>query len=269
MRTPLKKLIPYSMGRRMRGLWQKSQSLYYRGNNYHCPFCDNNFRKLLPGGFDLPVIKEKQIIGGGRRNNNICPRCYSTDRDRLIYLYLKNYTSIFEKDIKLFHVAPSGALKALLTSQPNIDYTMGTKHHEGFYYARNIDLLDITKLNIQDNTFDVILCNHVLEHIHNDIKAMSELRRVLKPGGWAILQVPMSKLLKQTYEDPSITSEKEREKHFGQFDHLRIYGSDYNQRLEQVGFRVEVQNPYNDHWNIENLDKFALNKEESIYVVYK
>ncbi len=94
MKSLIKKLIPFNLAKRLRGIWQRVMGLYYYGNKYECPFCGNTFRKLLDGGFDLSVIKEKEIIGAGRRSNNICPRCYSTDRDRLIYTYLKKSSPI-------------------------------------------------------------------------------------------------------------------------------------------------------------------------------
>ncbi len=221
MKSALKKYIPYSVGKKLRGFWQITQSYYFYGSNYQCPFCKSNFRRLLAGGYDLPVIKEKQIIGAGRRANCICPRCYSTDRDRLIYLYLKHHTSFFTDHKKLLHIAPSGSLKALIRTLPGIEYKDGIKYHEGFYYSKDISIIDIRKIDLPDNSFDIIFCNHVLEHIEEDIQAMKELFRVLKPGGWAILQVPVSRVLTETYEDFSITDPQEREKYFGQFDHVR------------------------------------------------
>ena len=102
MRTKIKKYIPYSVGRRLRGIWQKTQAIYYAGSTYQCPYCKTKLRKFLPGGFDLPVIKEKHIIGAGRRDNCVCPRCYSTDRDRLIYLYLNNQKDILMKTLSKY-----------------------------------------------------------------------------------------------------------------------------------------------------------------------
>ena len=268
MKSKIKKLIPFTIGKKLRGIWQRTQVIFYYGNNYECPFCGTKLRKLLPGGFDLPIIKEKQIIGAGRRNNCICPRCYSTDRDRLIYLYLKNHTSIFEKKLDVIHIAPSGSLKALLSSLKNINYQSGVKYHEGFYYSKDISLIDITDLFFKDDSFDVILCNHVLEHIIDDTKAMSELYRILKPGGWAILQVPISNLLENTYENPDIIDPAEREKHFGQFDHVRIYGKDYTQKLKDVGFSVSEIKPLTD-WKENNIKRYAVNNSEILFVAHK
>ena len=268
MISRIKKLIPFNIAKKIRGIWQRFMAIYYYGHKYECPFCENTFRKLLPGGINLSVIKEKQIIGAGRRANCICPRCYSTDRDRLIYLYLKDISPIFEQSLNVIHIAPSGSLKALMTSIKNINYQSGVKYYEGFYYSEDVALMDITKLSFNDQSFDVIFCNHVLEHIEDDKKAMSELYRILKSGGWGILQVPISNILDKTYEDHTITDPKEKEIHFGQFDHVRIYGKDYTERLKNVGFKVNIIDP-KITWKNNNIDKYAINKNEVLFIVSK
>lgn len=268
MKSKIKEIIPFSLGKKLRGIWQRTMSIYYYGHKYECPFCGNTFRKLLAGGFDLSVIIEKEIIGAGRRDNCVCPRCYSTDRDRLIHFYLKNSSPIFDQNLDLLHIAPSGGLKALLSTLKNINYQSGVKYHEGFYYSKDISMIDVTKLSFNDESFDVILCNHVLEHIHDDRKAMSELFRVLKPGGWAILQVPISNILDVTYENSAITDPKDRENHFGQFDHVRIYGKDYVKRLNASGFRVKEISPLSE-WKENNIERFAVNEKEILFVAYK
>ena len=223
----------------------------------------------MPGGFDLPVIIEKKIIGGGRRENCICPRCYSTDRDRLINLYIGSHIKLSKEKLKMLHIAPSGSLKAFFTSLDNIDYQAGTKYHEGFYYSKETMILDITNLAFEDNRFDIIMCNHVLEHVNDDNKAMQELYRVLKPGGLGILQVPISAVLNQTYENPDIIDPKDREEHFGQFDHVRLYGADYPEKLKKVGFEVKLLKPNENSWIIDNIDYYAVNPNEVLYVVSK
>jgi len=268
VQSQFKKFIPFWLAKRLRGAYQKISAFILRGNTYYCPYCGYSFKKFRPGVIDLPVIREKHIIGAGYRLNIVCPRCYSLDRDRLIYLYLRMQTDIFKSSLKVFHVAPEGCIRALLNRIPNIDYTAGMKYHEGYYYDRNTNKLDITDLQFEDNAFDVIICNHVLEHIREDLKAIGELYRVLKPGGWAILQVPISKILETTFEDPSVTTPEGRENIFGQFNHFRIYGQDYQSRLNSQGFIVKKINPYNDRWDID-LDKFAINPEEDLYIAYK
>ncbi|MEI7981939.1 MAG: methyltransferase domain-containing protein [Bacteroidota bacterium] len=268
MKFPLKNLIPFWLGRKLRGGYQKILGLLYSGDLYYCPYCKKSFRKFLPGGFDIPVIYEKKIIGAGFRSHDVCPRCYSLDRDRLVYLFLKDKTTIFTSPVKVFHVAPEGCLRALLSSLPNIIYVPGVKYLEGYYYARQTNLIDITSIPYSEDAFDVIICNHVLEHIPDDLLAMKELYRVLKPGGWAILQVPISKVLQSTYEDDTVNTPEERERVFGQFDHVRIYGQDYRNRLESVGFTVRTFQPEKD--KLASATKnYAINPDEELFVVYK
>jgi len=128
--------------------------------------------------------------------------------------------------------------------------------------------IDITDINFENDYFDFIICNHVLEHVQDDRKAMSELFRVLKPDGEAILQVPISKYNKETFEDFSIVSPREREKYFGQKDHVRIYGKDYKNRLENVGFKLEIYD-IKKALNIKEAKRLGLNREEILYVCFK
>ena len=268
MKTGLKKLVPFWLAKKLRGAYQKFFAFILHGDAVYCPYCQNSFRKFRPGGIDLPVIYEKQIIGAGYRLNDVCPRCHSLDRDRLIYLFLSRKTNIFSAPLKVFHVAPEGCIKAMLNGLPNITYEAGMKYHEGFYYERTTNILDITDLKFEEDSFDVIICNHVLEHIEDDQKAIGELYRVLKPGGWAILQVPVSKILEKTFEDPTVKTSEQREKIFGQYDHVRIYGQDYQSKLQKKGFIVKRHKPYLDKWS-DDLDKYAINPEEDLYIAYK
>ncbi|MCK9204107.1 MAG: methyltransferase domain-containing protein [Bacteroidales bacterium] len=268
MKFVLKKYIPFWLGRKIRGSYQKINGFLYTGNSCFCPFCNKSFRKFLPGGIDLPVLYEKQIVGAGYRLNDVCPRCYSLDRDRLVYIFLKEKTTVFTSPIKLFHVAPEGCIRALLSSRHNITYVPGVKYLEGYYYSRQTNLLDITNIPYSDNAFDVIICNHVLEHIPDDLLAIKELYRILKPGGWAILQVPISKVLQTTFEDDTQITKQDRERAFGQFDHVRIYGQDYKARLESAGFVVKPFNPGKE--NIQGKYRnYAINPDEDLFVAYK
>jgi predicted SAM-dependent methyltransferase len=133
----------------------------------------------------------------------------------------------------VLHIAPEQCFLKLFRKQKNLDYTTAD------LYSPIADVkADICNLPFKNNMYDVIFCNHVLEHIENDKKAMSELYRVLKPGGMGIFQIPQELDREKTYEDFSITSPEERTKHFGQYDHVRIYGKDYFNRLRKVGFKV-------------------------------
>ena len=265
----IKKYIPPVAGRLLKSSYLTLRGLYYRGNHYTCPICGHSFRKMLPGGFDLPVIKEKHIVGAGRRDNDICPFCQSTDRDRLIYLYLKYELGFFEHPYSLLHIAPEPALYQVFNKAKNIDYHPATKYAEGFYYSSKVKTADLLDLHFEEFSFDWVMCNHVLEHIPDDRRALHEIFRVLKPGGKALLQVPYSLQLEKTFEDSSITSEADRKKYFGQFDHVRIYGRDYTDRLEKAGFIVHQINQKKHFKNIEMPDKFAVNPEELLFVCEK
>jgi len=205
------------------------------------------------------------LIGGGYRYS-LCPRCHSTDRERLIYWYIVNKTNILSPDkiINLLHFAPEKNLQKILKSFSHIEYVSGDLNP-----LVNFDvILDITDIKFKDNFFDAIICNHVLEHVKDDQKAMHELFRVLKPKGIAILQVPISKTARETFEDFSITTPEGREKYFGQKDHVRIYSKDYKNRLESVGFKVEMYDVKKD-LSIQDMKKFGLNEEEILYTCGK
>jgi SAM-dependent methyltransferase len=235
----------------------------YPGGSLKCPLCEGNFSHFLPIGWDLPILKEKQVIGAGYRHAG-CPRCRSYDRERLVYLYLKvRRPYLFSESITLLHVAPEASLAAKLGSCANIRYI-----------SADLDSplaavqMDITAISDKDSTYDVIICNHVLEHIEQDSLAMGELFRVLKPGGLAILQVPISYLLDKTFEDFAIKDPGERERAFGQHDHVRIYGEDYVNRLEGAGFTVTPTAP-RDFLEPELIADYRLLPEEKLFVCEK
>jgi len=220
-------------------------------------------RKLLPAGLKFPVLRQKEVVGGGYRSNARCPICGSFDRERLLYLFLLHKTDVFNKRLKLLHVAPETKIACLFSDNQGIEYITADLNPQGVMMK-----MDITKIQFADNSFDFIICNHVLEHVVDDQKAMSELYRVLKPGGGAILQVPISLSLKSTYEDFSITKAQDRQDAFGQADHVRIYARDYKNRLERSGFKVDIFQSkeafFNNHKN-----RFCLNEKEDVYFASK
>lgn len=237
----------------------------YYGFRYRCPFCNAHLKLFLPSGYHFPILKEKYIIGGGYRQNALCPICGSMDRERLLYLYLRHKTEIFKRPARLLHIAPESKIKAVLHKNVNINYLTTDFSRKGVMMT-----MDITDISCRDNSFDTIICNHVLEHIIDDRKAMSELYRILKPGGWAILQVPISASLESTYEDFSIITPLERERVFGQADHVRIYARDYAQRLEQAGFAVDIfEWSANNHYFGGQKNKFGLIEDEPVYCARK
>jgi len=231
------------------------------GFQHQCPFCNEYFDTPDMIGLDFPVLIEKQVVGAGKRLGG-CPHCSSYDRERLIYVYLNEFTTAFRKNkpITLLHVAPEANLSKILRQVPHLDYICIDKFTQGYKYPDFVRDADITNLLFEDNTFDIIICNHVLEHIPDDAKAMSELYRVLKPNGKAILQVPISKNSAKTYEDFAVINPKEREALFGQFDHVRLYGQDYAQRLAKQGFQVSKENLYKKY------SRYAIQPDEDIFV---
>ena len=195
----------------------------YRGNRVECPVCQWHGREFLPNGLK-------------QRTNAICPRCGALERHRLLYLYLKDRTDVFVTQMRLLHFAPEPALSRILAASPNIDY-ITTDLYDPTVMVRT----DITDMLFKDNFFDFILCSHVLEHIPDDRRAVQELRRVLRAGGTAIVQVPLQESPEApTLEDPAVTTPEERQRVFGQRDHVRIYGYDVANRLMDAGFEVNV-----------------------------
>ena len=224
---------------------------FYKGNNYVDPIDGKSYRKLLAYGYENP------------RANVLSPSSLSLERHRLMWLYLKNETNFFSAPLRVLHIAPEQAFLKRFRKMSNLEYT--TLDIE----SPLADIkADIRELPLEDDSYDVIFCNHVLEHIPEDIQAMKELYRVMKPGGWGIFQVPMKYNMQDTYEDFSITSPQERQKHFGQYDHVRWYGMDYFERLRSAGFDVDT-NYSTDQFSQEDQKKFALMKGEILPVVKK
>ena len=184
-----------------------------------CPVCDIELPTFIPGGVN-------------ERENAICPKCGSLERNRAAYLFLKEQTNIFDEKIKMLHFAPERVLTEIFVNHDNIDYLPVDLNPNMHDVKEQMDIQDI---KYADNTFDLIYCSHVLEHVPNDKQAMKELYRVLKPNGKAIIQIPLNLNYKETYEDPSIDTDMLRLKHYGQSDHFRHYGLDFQSKLVNVG----------------------------------
>lgn len=225
----------------------------YKGNKVECPVCERKFKKFLSYGSNV-----------AHRENVLCPYDLTLERHRLMWLYLKRETDFFtKKDIKLLHIAPEQCFYSRFKKQKNLNYLTGD------LVSPLADMhFDLHEIPLEDNRFDVVFCNHVLEHVDDAHQCMKELHRVMAPDGWGIFQVPQDLTRAETYEDWSITSPEEREKHFWQKDHVRLFGRDYPQWLEKAGFEVEIafeKNPISD----EEIKRFRLIKEEIMYVVRK
>lgn len=226
-------------------------AFYLKGNKFTDPIDGKSFKSFLPYGYESP------------RENVLSPSTLSLERHRLLWLYLKNETEFFSKPIKLLHFAPEQAFYNRFKKLDNLDYTT-TDLHSPLADVK----ADICNLPFSDNSFDVILCNHVLEHIPNDTKAMQELYRILKPGGWGIFQIPQDLKREKTFEDDTIIDKKERARIFGQYDHVRIYGRDYFDKLRSIGFTVEEVD-YTNTLPKEDVEKYRLAKGEIIPLVRK
>lgn len=225
--------------------------LFFKGNNFTDPIDGKSYRKFLPYGY------------GKQRENALSPGTLSLERHRQMWLFLQNETDFFTKNYKVLHIAPEQEFLRKFKKMKNLDYTSAD------LFSPIVDIkADILDLPFADESFDVIFCNHVLEHIEDDRKAMSELYRVMKKGGWGILQVPMKNSLEKTYEDFTITDPKERQKNFGQYDHVRWYGMDYFDRLKSVGFDAEA-NFYSQKFSDADIKKFGLNRNEILPIVRK
>lgn len=222
-----------------------------KGNNYTDPIDGKSFRAFLPYGYENP------------RENVLSPSTLSLERHRLLWLYLKNETDFFTKANKVLHFAPEQAFHKRFKKLDNIDYTT-TDLNSPLAEVK----ADICNLPFKDGSFDIILCNHVLEHIPDDTKAMQELFRILKPGGWGIFQIPQDLKRAETFEDDSITDRKERTKIFGQYDHVRIYGRDYFDKLRSIGFKVEEVD-YTQKLPEKEVEQYRLAKGEIIPFVRK
>ena len=224
---------------------------FLRGIKFTDPIDGKSFKSFLSYGY------KKQ------RENVLSPSTLSLERHRLLWLYLQNETDFFSANKKVLHFAPEQCFVKRFWELDNLDYT-------------TTDLLspiadvkaDICDLPFEDNSYDIILCNHVLEHIPDDTKAMKELYRVLKPGGYGIFQIPQDLNLETTFEDDSITDKVERAKIFGQYDHVRVYGRDYFNKLRSVGFKVKEVD-YTASLSKNEIEKYCLASGEIIPLVYK
>lgn len=225
--------------------------IWLKGKRYTDPIDGSSFRKFLPYGY----VKQ--------RENVLSPSTLSLERHRLLWLYLTNETSFFSAPLKVLHFAPEQAFYKRFRKLQNLDYTT-TDLNSPLADVK----ADICDLPFKEAEFDFILCNHVLEHIPNDTKAMQELYRILKPGGTAILQIPQELEREKTFEDDSITDPKERARIFGQYDHVRVYGRDYFDKLRSIGFRVEEVD-YTSKLTPQEVDRYRLAKGELIPVCFK
>jgi SAM-dependent methyltransferase len=226
---------------------------YLKGDNFTDPIDGKSFRKFLPYGY------------GKQRENALSPSTLSLERHRLMWLFLRDETPFFKTTTKLkvLHIAPEQCFLDIFRKQKNLAYT--TSDLESPIADVKADICD---LPFKSNEFDIVFCNHVLEHVSDDKKAMQELYRVLKPGGFGIFQIPQDLSRAETFEDNTILDRKERAEIFGQYDHVRVYGRDYFEKLRSIGFQVDEVN-YTKKIIPEQLKRFCLMQNEILPVCYK
>ena len=252
-RAALRKVVPPRYRGRTRQLFNAATAWAYAGSRHSCPCCGGSFRRFR--------VYETE---SGRRED-LCPRCGSLGRHRVDWLFLRHRGLLERRDgtLRLLHVAPEPAFQRQLAGDPRIDYVSGDLDS-----ALAMERLDVTDIRHGDGSFDAIICNHVLEHVPDDARALRELHRILAPGGWAMLQVPIDRSLERTHEDPSIVDPEERMRLFWQHDHVRLYGRDYEDRLQAAGFAVDVE-AFVDALSAEQVERQRLDREERIYLARK
>lgn len=245
--------LPRPLLQRIAGWAVPLAGLFYRGRSRECPLCGGHYRRFMPYGYVVA------------RADALCPRCLALERHRLVWLYLTRKTDFMQRPPRLLHIAPEVCLM---------------RHLKPLYAARAGDYVtadlespladlhfDVERIPLPDASFEAVICNHLLEHVADDRRALAELYRILRPGGWGILLAPVDLAREATYEDDSITDPAERTRIFGQYDHRRIYGRDYAERLREAGFEA-ADLDYAASLSDGERRRYALPKDH-IYLVYK
>ena len=225
----------------------------YRGKEVYCVCCGSSFSAFAP-------------FGNIKRENAWCPKCESLERHRLLHMYLKNKTDFYHRPSKALHIAPEIAFFKHFKTQKHLDYNPVDLYPH--LYPKGTKYLDVLNNDLNDNIYDVIICNHVFQYIEEDRKAMKELYRIMKHGGWGIMQVPYDRKREITYENSSIKDPLEREKAFGLKEHVRFYGLDYADRLREAGFHVSVED-YTSEFSDEENFRYGFLKGDPLFIVTK
>jgi SAM-dependent methyltransferase len=239
---------------RLRRAVRAGSAVLYAGDEVYCPCCQRNLRTF---------------VGSAAAPNKVCPACGSRERQRLLILYLIAHTTILTSPTRLLHFAPEQCLHDRFRAAPRLEYVTADLRGLPLVDKR----MDITETHLPDESVDIIVCSHVLEHVDNDAKALREMRRILRVGGKAFLQHPIDAARRRTFEDASIVGWEERSRAFGQGDHMRIYGRDFAERARSAGLAVECV-PYRDRFSPEDVDRYGLRdggslRADDIYVCSK
>jgi len=237
------------------------------GGGRCCYACKRTFRSFRPlrERKRFPLSASLRMIGGGGVVHCVCPFCESTDRDRHLLMYIDRLRLLDNMDRpRVLHFAPEPCLASRIAD------TNPSEYIKADFYPRSADVrkVDMTSIPFEGDRFDLVVANHVLEHVSDDKLALSELFRVMKPGGFGIFQVPIDMSIAKTQEDKAINTPELREKHYGQRDHFRLYGADYPERLGNAGFIVTTDSFVQTL--PEHLAKrYALPNDEIIYLCVK
>jgi SAM-dependent methyltransferase len=259
---------------RKKALARRLRLARYRGTDYRCPVCGTGLRafkpvwksyvrKLTEHGYVYPLDSLETF----NISAYSCPACDASDRERLYALFLDDlFASLDNAQARKRFVefAPSLALQQKIRRYPGIEYRSAD------LFRRTVDdQIDITDMRgYSDSSVDLFLCSHILEHVPDDLKAMRELHRILKPGGSGIVMVPLIEGVDETHEDPNLVSPAQRWKYYGQDDHIRQYGKrDFLRRLEGVGFAVETLGV--DHFGEERFRLAGIARGSVLYVTHK
>ncbi len=238
----IKSAVPKCLYDPLLQLYYKITRLVYLGSRLYCPICQKSHGKFRSKG---------------------CPNCGSFVRQRVLWLFLKRKTNFFSANLRVLHFAPELFFYRRFRNLENLDYLSADPCS-----PRAMIKVDMEKIQFQDNSFDVVISSHVLEHVNDDIRAMKELCRVQKPGGWSIHLVPIVYSRSTTYEDPAIVKPEARTQYYGCFDHKRAYGTDYKNRLESAGFEVEIIRA-EEFCTGEEIERMCLDGEFEIYYCKK
>lgn len=249
----------------MQSFIKQNYDLLFEIGDKKCLLCGHSVTRFLPGGEKNDIFLKKNIIGGGYRENAICPICGSLDRTRWVYWVLKNFTNLFMEENRVIHFAPEIYLRKQLEENKDCDYyPVDIKKMSG---GAKVHRVDITSIPFIDNFADYIIVNHVLEHIPDEKTAVSEMKRVLKEKGKIVMSFPIS-IEENTFEDNNITTDEQREKYYGQKDHVRLYGRDFKKHFESYGFQVDVYSP-KDYMELNDIKKYGLLENDTVLICSK
>ena len=248
--------VPRPILQRVAGWAVPVLGLFYAGKGRKCPICGGEKRKFLPYGY------------GKVREDALCPKCLSLERHRLLWHYLMNNNSERERIKNLptiLHIAPEVCLmrefKRIYLSAPQNYITADLESPLADMH------FDVQQIPMADSSVDIIICNHLLEHVESDYKALTEMNRIMRSGGMGVMLAPIDYTLETTFEDDTITDPKQRAEVFGQYDHRRIYGKDYLERLRAAGFEA-FEIDYAAEFSDSDRTKFSFGSDK-LYIVRK